>query len=104
MLNFRCAISSPSTEDSVALVLRNGCKNARSSRISVEPLDDAALLVIIWVQADMAVAQRVGDDDRRLLRIEIALARLARAEVAGDGRAMSARCLDVNHQEDGNMV
>ncbi len=80
-----------SAEDSVALVFRNRRENAGARRIGVQPLDDASLLVIVGVQADMTIAESLSDDDGSLLRVEVALAGLARRQRAADSGAISTR-------------
>ncbi len=79
-------------ENTVALILRSGSENTSASRVRVEPLNDASLLVIIRVQADMAVPVSLGDNDGSLLRGEISLARLAGGQRAADGSARSTCC------------
>ena len=98
-LQFRTAIPSVhrlptrlTAEYAVALILRSGGENTGASRVRVEPLDDASLLVIIGIQADMAIPVSLGDDDGSLLRGEISLARLAGGQCATNGGARSTCC------------
>lgn len=65
------------TKDLVALVLRGIGENASSSGISIEPLDDTPLLIVFGVQADVAIAKSLGDDDGGLDGAEVAFAGLA---------------------------
>ena len=97
-LQFRTAIPSVhrlptrlTAEYTVALILRSGGENTGASRVRVQPLDDASLLVIVREQADMTIAEGLSDDDGSLLRVEVTLAGLARGQSAANGGSVATR-------------
>jgi hypothetical protein len=80
------------TEDTVALPSGAAGKDTRSSSVSVEPLYDSTLLIVLRVQANVTVALRLGDYNRCLFGVKISLARSALRWVAADGGTGATSC------------
>ncbi|KDR72331.1 hypothetical protein GALMADRAFT_769368 [Galerina marginata CBS 339.88] len=77
----------------IALVFGVGGENTGSRRIGIQPLNDTTLLVVLGVQADMAISLGMGYDDGSLLRVEVVLAHdLTSNGRAGDGGSVSTSC------------
>lgn len=79
-------ISWPSTINPITLILRDRCEDACPSGVGVEPLNNTSMLVVLRVQANVAVSKGLGDDDGGLFGIEVSLAGFSRTQIAWYGR------------------